>query len=690
MSSDVPYTHEPASQFLGSGEGQGNEGSSIFTLPRKAKRDARVKWSHKTAATLKAEADPRIKEIERNVRFFNGDQWAKNRAPWKNSIVINYCSWICEQWCALLCDNKPRFVYESLKLKDEPLAEIATAIRSFDEMRDEWDRKREEAVLISRVKKESYLTLRHDPSLHGGEGGITMKVISPEHVFMNKEATSVDDADLFLYEYYDTPGALMSRYKKLKLSVETYSGYLDPDSTGDIGIPAQASSGYSGNTLYSAPRHGDAAERPGGGSAGVKVREWWLRPKGPKNEITLRRARWSANNKLATRKKFFRFANGEHEPLQYVITEGNVVYELPMSVAALMQFASESLNSLHVVEVHDSVDLMEEDVKVPKYPAGRRLVIVGDHVADDGGNPFAHQEFPFVHIRARVNGRTKKAMGDIDLIHKMQEYLNRLVALLLDASILTSNPVWIVPIDEQLADEDLTNAPGAIIRASPMAAKLLRREQGANMPSYLMQLITFIVGQIREISGLSETATGGKFKGQQSSETVSMYQEAASVRFRQAIRLLEQAEVRLGRQYLGLCTQFYAEPMLAKVKNALGIDKHVSFLGSSLSRDMSMKAKAGSGLPSSPSARMNTVMALYGEGLIDMPEVYAKLQETGAIDSAGALLKRIEYYIAHPQQAWKMPQLFAQLNGQKTKGKSNKGNAGRSARSTTANKARAA
>jgi len=162
------------------------------------------------------------------------------------------------------------------------------------------------------------------------------------------------------------------------------------------------------------------------------------------------------------------------------------------------------------------------------------------------------------------------------------------------------------------------------------------------------------------------------------------------VRFRQAIRLLEQAEVRLGRQYLGLCTQFYAEPMLAKVKNALGIDKHVSFLGSSLSRDMSMKAKAGSGLPSSPSARMNTVMALYGEGLIDMPEVYAKLQETGAIDSAGALLKRIEYYIAHPQQAWKMPQLFAQLNGQKTKGKSNKGNAGRSARSTTANKARAA
>jgi hypothetical protein len=689
MSENVPYTHEPASQFLGTATSE-TEGSSIFTLPKRAKRDARVAWSHKTAGTLRSEANPRLKEIERNVAFFNGDQWARNRAPWKNAIVVNYCSWICEQWTALLCDNKPRFVYESLKLKDEPLAEIATAIRSFDEMRDEWDRKREEAVLISRVKKESYLTPRYDRNLHGGEGGITIKVISPENVFMDKRATSIDDCETFLYEYEDSPGSLMSQYPKLKLSVENSSGYLDRESTGDIGIPAQASSGYSGGTLYSAPRHDSEAERPGGGSSGVKVREWWLRPKGKKNEITLRRARWSANNKLATRKKFFKFANGDHEPMQYVITEGNVVYELPMSVAAIMQFASDELGSLHVLDVHDSVSLMEEDVKVPKYPAGRRLVIVGDHVADDGGNPFSHCEFPFVHIRARVNGRTKKAMGDIDLVYRMQEYLNRLVALLLDAAILTSNPVWIVPVDEQLADEDLTNAPGAIIRTSPMAAKLLRREQGVNMPSYLMQLIQFIVGQIREISGLSETATGGKFKGQQSAETVSMYQESASVRFRQAIRLLEQAEVRLGRQYLGLCTQFYAEPLMAKVKNALGIDKHVSFLGSSLSRDMTMKAKAGSGLPSSPSARMNTVMALYGEGLIDMPEVYAKLQETGAIDSAGALLKRIQYYIAHPQEAWKMPQLFAQLNGQKTKGKSNKGNAGRSARSTTANKARAA
>src|SRR5215813_6017720 len=500
MSSAVPYNHEPASLFTGSGSGRDEtEGSSIFTLPKRAKRDPRVAWSHKTAATLRSENAARLKQIERNVAFYNGEQWAKNRAPWKNSIVINYCSWICDQWTALLCDNKPRFVFESLKLKDEPLAEIATAIRSYDELRDEWDRKREEAVLISRVKCESWTTLRYDPMHHGGDGGITMKVISPENIFLNKGANGADDADIFLYEYEETPGALMARYRKLCLSVEHYSGYHDPESSENIGIPAQATSGYSGGTLYSSPRHDRQAERPGGGSSQVKVREWWLRPKGPKNEITLRRARWSANNKLATRKRFYRFANGDHEPLQYVVTEGNVVYELPMSVAALMQFVSDTLSGLRVVSVHDSVDLMEEEIKVPKYPAGRRLVIVGDHVADDGGNPFSHGEFPFAHLRARVNGRTKKAMGDIDLIHKMQEYLNRLVALLLDSAILTSNPVWIVPIDEQLADEDLTNAPGAIIRGSPMALKLLRREQGANMPAYLMQLISFIVGQIREI-----------------------------------------------------------------------------------------------------------------------------------------------------------------------------------------------
>lgn len=700
MSAGVPYSHRPASYF-GAGSGTrpddvDSEERSIFSLPKKAKKDPRVRWSSKTAATLHQEAGPRLKEIERNVAFFNGDQWAKNRAPWKNNVVLNYAAWICEQWTALLCDNKPNFTYESIKLGDEPQAEIATAMRSFDEARDGWDAKLEEAVLISRVKKEAFFTMRYDPAAHGGNGGIVMKVISPEHFFMNKSATCLEDAEYVLYEYYDTPGALLQRYKGLKRSLDRHhemmekdEGYMDTEAGEQIGIPGQFGTTTSGNT-YAPPRHDRPADRPGGGSSGVLVREWWMRPKGPKNQIKIKRMRWNAGNRLATRKKFFRFEDGTHEPLQTVITEGNVVYQLPMSVASIMQFASDALGSLKVLDVQDALDPIYEEVTVPKYPAGRFLVVVGDHVADDGGNPFAHSRIPFAHLRARINGRTKKTMGDIDLVHKQCEMLNRIVASMMDSIHQMGNPVWIVPIDEQMSDEDLTNAPGAIIRVSPMAAKMLRREPGQGFPSQTMALAQFLVGQIKEISGLSDTATGGKFKGQQSSETVSMYQEAASVRFRQAIRLIQHVVEDLGRLYLGLCVQFYSDPMLVRVKNALGLDKHIEFLGSDLDIDMTMNVKAGSGLASSPSARLNTTMALYAEGLTDRTEVNRKLQEAGAIDSAAAISKRIKSYAKNLDMCKiEMPQLAAQLMGNAKQGKSNKGNAGRSARSTTANKARA-
>lgn len=700
MSSGVPYSHRPASYF-GAGSGTrpddaDGEERSIFSLPKKSKKDPRVRWSNKTAATLHQEAGPRLKEIERNVAFFNGDQWAKNRALWKNGVVLNYAAWICEQWTALLCDNKPNFTYESIKLGDEPQAEIATAMRSFDEARDGWDAKREEAVLISRVKKEVYATLRYDPSAHGGSGGITMKVISPENFFMNSSATCLEDAEYVLYEYYETPGALLQRFKDLKRSLDRHDemmskddGYMDTEAGEQIGIPGQFGTATSGNA-YAPPRHDRQAERPGGGSKGVLVREWWLRPKGPKNQIKVKRLRWNAGNKIATRKRFYRFEDGHHEQLQTVITEGNVVYELPMSVAALMQFVSDSLGGLKVIDVQDAVDPIFEEVTVPKYPAGRMLVIVGDHVADDGGNPFAHRRLPFAHLRARVNGRTKKMLGDIDLVYKQCEMLNRIVASMMDSIHQMGNPVWIVPIDEQMSDEDLTNAPGAIIRVSPMAAKMLRREPGQGFPAQSLQAAQFLVGQIKEISGLSDTATGGKFKGQQSSETVSMYQEAASVRFRQAIRLIQNFEQDLGRLYLGLCIQFYNTPKIVRIKNKLGIDKHVEFLGSDIDAEMDMNVKAGSGLASSPSARLNTTMALYAEGLTDRTEVNRKLQEAGAIDSSEAISKRIRMYAKNLDLCKiEMPQLAAQLMGNQKQGKSNKTNAGRSARSTTANKARA-
>jgi hypothetical protein len=170
-----------------------------------------------------------------------------------------------------------------------------------------------------------------------------------------------------------------------------------------------------------------------------------------------------------------------------------------------------------------------------------------------------------------------------------------------------------------------------------------------------------------------------------------MYQDSAGVIFRQGIRHVEQAETRLGRQYLGLARQFYSEDRVVKVKNALGVAKEVMFRGCDLDGDLMMKTKSGSQLPSSPSARLTAAMGLFQQGIVDIPELLKYLQENGQIESADALMARMEYYVKHPQEQWKMPALMQLLQGDKKKqGKSNSKNSGRSSRSTTPQKAMAA
>lgn len=347
----VPQSHNPGGFFGANSRGQSNEDDSgPFTLENKDLADPLVKWSHKTASMLRQENSGAIKTMERNRRFYDGKQWSTDRPPWKNSAVINYCNYVVDHWSALLNDNRPKFVYEAIRLQYQPQAEILSAMRDQDSERDGWDMKREEAVWRSRVDGRSYITLRPDPDLHNYEGGVTMKVISADKLLVNKSATSsvtpIKDASYILYEHYESEGALLTKYKRLRKFAHTNYLYGNSDDDGYsegemIAVPAQnvTSTGPGGFT-YESPRNAPAATRSGGGgSKGCLVREWWLRPKGPKNQITVTKCKWKANGKLATVKKYLRFEDKSVEPLQTVVLEGGTTYELPLSICIMLDFA---------------------------------------------------------------------------------------------------------------------------------------------------------------------------------------------------------------------------------------------------------------------------------------------------------------------------------------------------------------
>lgn len=677
-------------------------------------KDPRVKWAKRAASILKdlhATINP---DIKRNWQTYRGSHWdLTTRAPWKTASKLNYGYWVVESWTALLTDQKPRCVFSPYNIKDTELASIATAAWNEWYEQERAQELFELAVQLSQIEMVSYLHPYYDPHANNNEGSIKAKNVSVEQLFLDKRATSVRNANIILYEYIDTRGSVLAMYPdlagKLKERDEDFaeSGVQDgskpqsmvPSSTT---TPTLDKSLYTGTppppnpTTFQQPSYAASAAPPEDWlKEGIAVQEFWTRPKGPEYDIEVRRTVYTAGNEAATRVKKIEFEDGRQELLQRVFISG-VIYELPMSTTMLFQYISDLRGGqgFHVEKAYDALEVVTEVVKVPMYPNGRRLVIVGDYVADDRANPFAHRKIPFVEIHANKNAKDAIGTCPLSQICDPQDYLNKVFSLVLDAILLTANPIWRLPLSEEISDDDLTNAPGAIQRESPQSLKIGRREPGPDMPSYVMQTLQFTIQEIKTIAGLTEISMGGKFKGQVASETVSMMQEQAGIRFRKAMKNVELAVIEFGEMWLGLVGQFYSQPRMLRVRNMAGVERSVSFVGTHLRAPMKMLCKSGSMLPSSPSARLNFLLQSADSPWSFIPQILHQLEEVGFIESASQQERQMEEAMnkflnnPNPLSLWKFPGLMRQIMGGGPKGGGkNKGQGGRSAKRTTPNRA---
>ena len=676
------------------GPGPDARGQGGYTSPNHRQTDSRVLWAYAKNTSLKQSRMVVTDQMRRSLDMARGKQWTGNRAPWKAASRINYCAWAPEQWAALLSDNKPRSAFSAIRGEDQWKADIATAawLEWYDE--EDIQAKIQDAIKLAAIVKKAYIRLTYDPigGKHG-QGTQRATVVPGWQIYVNDEATSVEDASVLMYEYPESEGEVLFQYPHLRGKLSSAERRVLQESSSDQLAPRQHYSadatqwGGTGSVdyhqgAYEGPTASESSQR-----GAIVVREFWMRPRGPEAFTTVRKPAFNALGKPATKHRLIEFSDGHVEPLHLVLLAGNLIYEVPLSVVPLLQQAA-SLGGPAVLKVSESLEAVMEDCKVPLYPDGRRLVIIGTEVAADQVNPFAHGCFPFIEFCLERDGARFWPLSVVDKIIDLQEYLNRLYSLLLDAAILTSNPVWVIPQQTELADEEITNAPGAIIRVDPVFLKSgASRRQGPEMPQYVQNMLQFTISQIREISGLTEIATGGgKFKGQQAAETVSMYQEAAGVRFRPAIRSVERALVKMGYQFVKNMGQFYGQPRLVRLEKAAGIERTISFIGTRLTGDLRLRVKAGSMLPSSPTARMTQMFNTLGLPFptFDMPEFYAALEEFGLVQNGDQMIERLQklaQQLGIPGEQWKWPMTWMKLMAPPPKkGGGKKSNSGRSVR----------
>jgi hypothetical protein len=641
----------PGAYILGKGSTgsrvSGTSDASSFRRPS----DKRIQWLNSVGSQLRTERQTITAEMKRNRELYDDKHWTAfgsgRRAPWKFPGVINMCAYIADRKSALIADAKPKAAFSTPRLEDTWQAEIMNA--AFQEWYedDHIQNKCEQASKLSIIRKVSYLKTGYDPMANDGQGGITAKVVDGINVYLNREASSIFDAEIVLHEYTEAIGSVLERWENLIGDQDIYAGIStegddeESETLGGSGTqprlqPAQRYLSNNGTTMhtapYAAPQSSAQFQREG---TRCLVREVWTRPRGPRYQIDVDALDFTVAGQINTERKFLEFQDGHPEPLQTVVMGNRVVYELPISVVPMLQFAGDVLGGVKVVSAQDTLIPILTTKKVPLYPAGRRMIAVGNAIAEDGANPFGHGKIPIIKIQENY-GLDYYPRTSIDRAASMQDCANRLFSMIFDAALLTANPIWRMPTNSDISDEEITNAPGAVQREDPTSLKLGKREPGPDMPPYVMQYLEFVMRTMDKMSGLTDVAQGGKTKGQQSAETVSMYQEAASIAFRPSMRLMEQAMTELGNQFAGNVAQFYTNERYVRLRRESGVDQHIRYVGTRLSADMKMQAKAGSMLPTSPSARFNFILNLLNTPAMDIPELLRACEEIGLIDSASA------------------------------------------------------
>lgn len=620
--------------------------------------DEIVTWSRESSGILKRERQDITTEMNRALNLARGGTpfW-RNRPPWKIGTRLNKCFTVPDKWASILTDSEPTITFSANRPEGQRTADILSASFRQDYEKYNWQRVIRNTVFSSRVLKKSYLSLRPDP-FNKVRNAPKLSTVPGLQVWVDRNATCIDDAEVIMYEYRESFGKVIARFPDLEGELyHKYDNQWDPTQTDNGSVmAAPASLAMPNGTTVNNPPYAGAPNPPddAGGTSGILIREFWTRPH---KTVKVKTPMMTAAGEPACVPKYIDYADGTEEPMRRVVTEGNVVYELPQSIVDGLR-EIQDVGGIRILDEMDAWEVIEHKVDELVYPDGRLLVIVDDAFKPEEGdmlNPLGYM--PFIEIEAHPDPMRMYGQSDIDLIEDAYEALIRIVSLVFDTANLSGNSIWRIPEGSNLQNDDITNAPASIQREDMMTLKYGKREAAPEMPNYIMNLIKFYLEQIDDLSGLNQASQGKVPQKQISTDTSLSNQEASSVSFRDAQRSLKAGMQRLGQQYQEFVERFMTEPQLVEIKNSYGHKESVPLIGSHLSETYRVDAKPGSMMSATPTARLNTMLNLLGSGqpIVDLPEIWKLLAAVGAIESAPELERRITKERKDPNLKWLVP-----------------------------------
>jgi hypothetical protein len=178
-------------------------------------------------------------------------------------------------------------------------------------------------------------------------------------------------------------------------------------------------------------------------------------------------------------------------------------------------------------------------------------------------SPFKHNKFPFVKFSDYVVPSCFWAMGEIQQLERLQDFINKRRGQTQDILRICGNPPLVADSNSGINPKAMTTRPGTIIYKNPgTQVNWLTPPQ---LPNALFEVQALDKQDFDAVSGIYDVTQGRKPKGIEAASAINELQDAAQTRLRLKVRNLEGSLRKLGQLMVSLVQQYYTEERVIRL-----------------------------------------------------------------------------------------------------------------------------